>query len=120
MWLILQHHKADDFVIATGGMHSVREFCTAAFQEVGIPIFWEGNGADETGINEKNGEVIIKVDRKYFRPAEVDQLLGDPSKAKAILAWNPTKTSFSSLIKEMVCADMKLVETENHIRKSFD
>jgi len=110
MWLILQHETPDDFVIATGEMHSVREFCTLAFREAGIEIRWEGTGVDEKGICAKTGKVLIEVDQKYFRPAEVEQLLGDPTKAKTLLGWNPTQTPFAELVKLMVAHDMKTVE----------
>lgn len=120
MWLILQHDKPDDFVIATGEMHSVREFCTMAFQEAGISLEWEGEGVSEHGIDRKTGNVIIEVDPRYFRPTEVEQLLGDPAKAKEMLGWNPTKTPFEVLVKEMVKADMKYVSKEDYIRKAFD
>lgn len=82
MWLILQHDTPEDFVIATGEMHTVREFATLAFREVGITLCWEGQGVDEKGIDTQTGKVLVEVDPKYFRPAEVEQLLGDPTKAK--------------------------------------
>lgn len=110
MWLILQHEKPEDFVIATGEMHTVREFCTLAFQEVGIELQWEGKGADEKGIDKNTGNVLVEVDAKYFRPSEVEQLLGDPTKARTLLGWNPTKTSFKELVKIMMQHDMKFVE----------
>lgn len=110
MWLILQYKKPEDFVIATGEMHTVREFCTLAFQEVGIDLKWEGKGKNEKGIDKKTGKVLVEVDAKYFRPSEVEQLLGDPNKAKTLLGWNPTKTSFKELVKIMVQHDMKFVE----------
>ncbi|WP_413827271.1 GDP-mannose 4,6-dehydratase [Methanobrevibacter sp. UBA313] len=114
MWLILQHDNPDDFVIATGEMHTVREFCTLAFKELGIKIIWKGKGINEKGINSKNGEVLIEVDPKYFRPTEVEQLCGNPSKARNILGWNPTKTSFKSLVKEMVKSDLEYAKKENY------
>ncbi len=106
MWLILQHDTPEDFVIATGEMHSVREFCTLAFKEAGITLRWEGEGVNEKGIDTATGKVLIEVDPKYFRPAEVEQLLGDPTKAKTLLGWNPTKTSFPELVKLMVRHDL--------------
>lgn len=109
MWLILQHDTPEDFVIATGEMHSVREFATLAFKEAGIDIAWEGEGVNERGIDKRTGKRLIQVDPKYFRPAEVEQLLGDSSKAKNLLGWNPTKTSFEQLVKIMVASDMVLV-----------
>ena len=121
MWLILQQEKPDDFVIATGQYHSVREFCTLAFKEAGIELRWEGDGVNERGICVKTlnsqfstlnleGKTLVEVDPKYFRPAEVEQLLGDPSKAKRMLGWNPQKTSFEDLVKIMVAHDMKKVK----------
>ena len=110
MWLMLQHPTPEDFVIATGEMHSVREFVTKAFAEAGINIRWEGKGIDEKGIDVATGKVLVEVDPKYFRPAEVEQLLGDPTKAKTLLGWNPTKTSFDELIKKMVRYDLEYVE----------
>ena len=107
MWLMLQHETPDDFVIATGQMHSVREFCTLAFREAGIELRWQGEGVEEKGIDVTSGRVIVEVDPKYFRPAEVEQLLGDPTKAKTILGWNPHKTSFEELVKIMVTHDMR-------------
>ena len=112
MWLILQNDEPDDFVIATGEMHTVREFCELAFKEVDINIHWEGEGIDEKGINEETGEVLIEVDPQYFRPTEVDQLLGDPTKAIEKLGWNPTQTPFETLVKEMVREDLELVKKE--------
>ena len=109
MWLMLQQEQPDDFVIATGQYHSVREFCTLAFKEVGIELRWEGEGVEEKGVDVKSGKVLVEVDPKYFRPAEVDQLLGDPTKAKTVLGWNPNKTSFEELVKIMVQHDMKKV-----------
>ena len=121
MWLILQQPEPDDFVIATGEYHTVREFATLAFKEVGIELEWRGDGVEERGICVKTlnsqlstlnleGKALVEVDPKYFRPAEVDQLLGDPSKAKSKLGWNPQKTSFEDLVKIMVRHDMKFVK----------
>ena len=118
MWLILQQDEPDDFVIATGEYHTVREFCTLAFQRVGINLRWEGEGEKERGICVKDdrtsltsleGKVLVEVDPRFFRPAEVEQLLGDPTKAKTKLGWNPRKTSFEELIRIMVDHDMKKV-----------
>ncbi len=106
MWMILQHDTPEDFVIATGEYHSVREFCTLAFAEAGIKLRWEGKGIDEKGICEATGRVLVEVDAKYFRPAEVEQLLGDPTKAKTLLGWNPRKTSFEELVKIMVRGEL--------------
>ncbi|KQU26859.1 GDP-mannose 4,6-dehydratase [Priestia megaterium] len=120
MWLILQHDKPEDFVIATGEMHSVREFVQLAFKHTGIEIEWSGEGLEEKGTNKATGEVIVEIDPKFFRPAEVDQLLGDPTKAKTLLGWNPTKTSFEELVSIMVEEDMKKVKKEDKIKKMFD
>lgn len=109
MWLMLQYESPEDFVIATGEFHSVREFCTLAFTEVGINLRWEGTGVDEKGIDIATGKILVEVDPKYFRPAEVEQLLGDPTKAKTLLGWNPRKTSFEQLVKLMVANDMRFV-----------
>ena len=110
MWLMLQHDKPEDFVIATGEMHSVREFCTLAFAEAGIDLKWEGEGVDEKGIDVKTGRVLVEVDPKYFRPSDVEQLLGDPTKARTLLGWNPRKTSFEDLVRIMVEYDMRFVK----------
>lgn len=120
MWRILQHEKPDDFVIATGEMHTVREFCDLAFKAVGVHLEWQGEGIEERGIDMNTGNILIEVDPKYFRPTEVEQLLGDPSKAKRYLKWNPTQTKFEQLVSEMAEADMKYVRKEEHIRKAFD
>jgi len=110
MWLILQQEKPDDFVIATGEYHTVRDFCTLAFKTLGVNLRWEGEGVNEKGIDTATGKILVEVDPKYFRPAEVDQLLGDPTKAKTKLGWNPRKTSFEDLVKIMVEHDMKFVK----------
>ena len=109
MWMILQHDTPEDFVIATGEMHTVREFCELAFKEAGIELKWEGEGVDEKGIDVKTGKVLVEVDPKYFRPCEVEQLLGDPTKAKTLLGWNPQKTSLKELVSIMVKHDMRFV-----------
>ncbi|MGI6219471.1 MAG: GDP-mannose 4,6-dehydratase [Bacteroidaceae bacterium] len=109
MWLILQHETPEDFVIATGEMHSVREFCTLAFKEAGIELEWQGAGVEEKGIDKATGQVLVEVDPKYFRPCEVEQLLGDPTKAKTLLGWNPRKTSFEELVRIMVQSDLEYV-----------
>ena len=110
MWLILQQDVPEDFVIATGEYHTVREFCQLAFAEVGIELKWEGEGVAEKGIDTKTGKVIVEVDPKYFRPSEVDQLLGDPTKAKTLLGWNPRKTSFKELVHIMVQHDLRFTK----------
>ena len=109
MWLMLQHDTPEDFVIATGEMHTVREFCTLAFGEAGINLQWVGSGIDEKGVDKATGNILVEVDKKYFRPAEVDQLLGDPTKARTLLGWNPRKTSFAELVRQMVRHDMEKV-----------
>ena len=146
MWLILQQEKPEDFVIATGQYHTVRDFCTLAFKEAGITLRWEGEGVNEKGIIESVsdelltlrsalplrpakdsspgeefaiGSVLVEVDPKYFRPAEVDQLLGDPSKAKKLLGWNPQKTSFEELLRIMVAHDMRKVR-KLYLREHLD
>lgn len=120
MWLMLQAPVPDDYVIATGETHSVREFCELAFLEAGIQIKWEGEGIAEKGINAATGETIIEIDPLYFRPTEVEFLLGNPAKAKKELGWNPTKTSFHELVKLMVKSDTELVKRENSIRREYD
>ena len=110
MWLILQHDTPEDFVIATGEYHTVREFTTLAFKEVGIELRWEGEGVDEKGIDVATGRVLVEVSPEFFRPAEVDLLLGDPTKARETLGWNPRKTSFDELVKIMTEHDMELVK----------
>ena len=109
MWLILQQPEPDDFVIATGDYHSVREFTTLAFARVGINLRWEGEGLDEKGIDEATGKVLVEVDPRFFRPAEVEQLLGNPAKAREKLGWNPRATSFERLVEIMVDADLSMV-----------
>jgi GDPmannose 4,6-dehydratase len=120
MWLMLQQNQPEDFVVATGDTRTVREFATLAFKEAGIHIEWQGNGIDEKGINKTTGKVVVEVDPKLFRPTEVDLLLGDPTKAKEKLGWNPRQTSFEELVKRMVHSDLKLVEKEDKIRYIFD
>lgn len=112
MWLILQQPCADDYVVATGEYHTVREFATLAFERVGINLKWEGEGINEKGIDVATGKVIVEVDAKYFRPAEVDQLLGNPEKARRDLGWNPRSTSFERLVEIMVDADVKKLKAD--------
>ena len=114
MWLMLQHDTPEDFVIATGEQHSVREFTERAFHEVGIDLRWEGEGVEERGIDIATGRVLVEVDPKYFRPAEVETLLGDPTKAKELLSWNPSKTSFEELVRIMVRHDVAYVQSHKH------
>ena len=108
MWLMLQQDEPDDYVVATGETHSVREFAQLAFGEVGIEIEWEGKGVDEVGINKETGEVLIGIDPRYYRPTEVDILIGDPAKAKEKLGWE-AKVQFRELIKMMVAEDMRKI-----------
>lgn len=116
MWLILQHEKAEDFVIATGEQYSVRDFCRLAFAQAGIEIEFSGEGVDEKGINKATGDVLIEVDPAYFRPSEVETLLGDPTKAKSLLGWNPRKTSFEELVKIMMKHDLEYVVKEHNAK----
>lgn len=112
MWLILQQDKPEDFVIATGVQHSVREFCYLAFKHVGIELEFVGEGEDEKGIDKATGRVLVEVSKDFYRPTDVVNLWGDPSKAKKELGWNPSKTSFEELVKIMVDADMAKVAVE--------
>lgn len=119
MWMILQHPEPEDFVIATGEMHTVREFATLAFHHVGIELEWQGTGVDEKGIDKATGKVLVEVNPKYFRPAEVEQLLGDPTKARTLLGWNPSKTPFEELVRIMTEHDMKFVR-KLYLRSKLD
>lgn len=112
MWLILQNDKPEDFVIATGVQHSVREFATLAFHYACIELEWKGSGIDEIGINKSNGKTVVAVSKDFYRPTDVVNLWGDPTKAKRELGWNPTKTSFEELVRLMVEHDMKKVAVE--------
>ena len=116
MWMILQHDKPEDFVIATGETRTVREFAQAAFAYAGIELRWEGEGVEEKGIDTATGRVLVEVSPEFFRPAEVDLLLGDPTKAKELLGWNPRKTSFEELVKIMTDHDMELVKRDMAVR----
>jgi GDPmannose 4,6-dehydratase len=119
MWLMLQAKHSDDFVIATGETYSVREFVEASAKELGFDIVWKGKGLDEVGIDKKTGKEIIKIDPVYFRPAEVDLLIGDSSKAKKILGWQP-RTKFTDLVKIMVEADLLLEQNNSLSRREDD
>ncbi len=112
MWLMLQQDVPDDYVIATGEQHSVRTFCELAFKEAGITLIWEGIDENEKGLCQNTGKVIIEIDPVYYRPAEVESLLGNPAKAKNNLGWNPRQTSFEDLVKIMVRHDLSMVKTE--------
>lgn len=109
MWLMLQQEKPDDYVIATGEQHSVKRFCELAFKEVGVTLEWKGENEDEKGICGATGKILIEIDPSYYRPAEVESLLGDPTKARTELGWNPRKTSFEELVKIMVKHDLEYV-----------
>lgn len=113
MWLILQHSKPEDFVIATGVQHSVREFCYYAFKHVGIELEFQGEGIDERGIDKATGRILVEVSPDFFRPTDVVNLWGDPTKAKAELGWDPNKTTFEQLVKIMVDSDMAKVAAED-------
>jgi GDPmannose 4,6-dehydratase len=120
MWLMLQQPWPDDYVLATGESHSVREFIELAFAEVGRSITWTGTGDDEVGVDAATGQDLVSVDRRYFRPTEVDALLGDATKARQNLGWRP-ETSFSELVADMVRSDLKVVaaETERKDRGNY-
>ncbi|MCR5576855.1 MAG: GDP-mannose 4,6-dehydratase [Oscillospiraceae bacterium] len=112
MWLILQNDRPDDYVIATGEQHSVREFATLAFHYAGIELEWQGEGADEKGVDRATGRVLVEVSPKFYRPTDVVNLLGDPSKAKRELGWDPTATPFEELVRRMVAHDMEKAAAE--------
>ncbi len=115
MWRILQQEKPDDYVLATGETHSVREFIERAFAEIDRTIEWKGQGVDEVGLDAATGQTLVSVDARYFRPTEVDLLLGDPTKARTVLGWRHT-TAFSELVAEMVRSDLKLIALESKTR----
>jgi GDPmannose 4,6-dehydratase len=117
MWLILQQDKPDDYVIATGEQHSVREFVELAGGEFGMDIEWQGSDVDEVGIDRNSGETVVAVDPRYFRPTEVETLLGDPSKAKQVLGWE-AKTPFSELVREMAAADLEDAKRDALVREA--
>ena len=117
MWLILQQEKPEDFVIATGVQHSVREFCYYAFKRVGIELEFVGEGENEKGINKETGDVLVEVSPDFYRPTDVVNLWGDPTKAKAKLGWNPAKTSFEELVNIMADHDMAKVASEGAAEK---
>ena len=113
MHLMLQQDQADDFVVATGEMHTVREFIERSFAKVGRAIQWQGKGVDETGIDSTSGKTVVRIDPRYFRPAEVEQLLGDPSKAKEKLGWEP-EVKFEQLVDIMIEGDLRLIDNPNY------
>ena len=112
MWLILQQEKPDDFVIATGEQYSVRDFCTLAFRFAGLELIWQGEGVEERGLDRATGQVLVEVSPEFFRPTDVVNLLGDPTKARTVLGWNPRKTSFEELVRIMATHDMAYVREE--------
>lgn len=112
MWLMLQHDVPEDFVIATGEQYSIRDFCERAFSHAGFEIVWQGEGLEEKGIDRRSRRVLIEVDPHFFRPTDVETLLGDPAKARSVLGWNPRKTSFDELVRLMMASDLKLVQAE--------
>lgn len=123
MWLILQHSHPEDFVIATGEQHSVREFATLAFRRVGIELRWEGEGVDEKGIDATTGRILVEVSPDFYRPTDVVNLWGDPSKARRELGWNPQSTSFEQLVNLMVDSDMRKVASERaseHVKMNLE
>jgi len=120
MWKILQHEEPTDFVVATGETHSVQEFCELAFGHAGMELRWEGEGVDEVGIEKATGTVRVKVDPRYFRPTEVDLLLGDPAKAQRLLKWNPCTTPFKKLVEEMVDKDIELLGISDNTQRIVD
>jgi GDPmannose 4,6-dehydratase len=109
MWMMLQQDEPDDYVAATNEAHSVREFIEQSFAHAGMPIEWEGEGTNEVGRNADSGAVVVRIDKRYYRPTEVDQLLGDPSKAREKLGWKPT-VLFDQLVKIMTEADLRLLD----------
>jgi GDPmannose 4,6-dehydratase len=117
MWLILQQDEPDDYVIATGVQHTVREFATLAFKHVGIDIEWQGQGIDEKGIDKATGKVVVAVSPDFYRPTDVVDLWGDPTKAKTKLGWNPQKTSYEDLVRIMAEHDLKIAKTEKMLKE---
>jgi GDPmannose 4,6-dehydratase len=113
MWLMLQQEQPDDYVVATNEMHTVREFIEKAFSHVDITIEWEGEGVNEVGKNRATGDIIVRMDERYYRPCEVDQLLGNPEKAKHQLGWEP-KVKFEELVKIMTEGDLRLLDGESY------
>jgi GDPmannose 4,6-dehydratase len=119
MWLILQQEKPDDYVLATGESHSVREFVELAFAEVGTTIKWDGSGTNERGICGKTGRTLVRIDSRYFRPTEVDMLVGDAAKARKALAWKP-RVGFRDLVREMMAGDLKVMSAQSDTRLKAD
>jgi GDPmannose 4,6-dehydratase len=117
MWLIMQQDEPDDYVIATGVQHTVREFTTLAFKYVGIDLEWKGEGVNEQGIDKATGKVLVEVSEEFYRPTDVVNLWGDPTKAKCELGWNPSKTSFEELVRLMTEHDMAKIAGEGAAAK---
>jgi GDPmannose 4,6-dehydratase len=115
MWIILQQPEPGDYILATGKQYSVREFCELAFKEVGIDLEWKGQGVEEKGIDKKTGKIIIEVDPKYFRLAEVESLLGDPAKTREKLGWQP-KITLPEMVKEMVASDLEQAKRDLYLK----
>jgi GDPmannose 4,6-dehydratase len=118
MWLMLQHSVPDDFVIATGEQHTVRDFTEKAFQANGIPLRWEGRGLDEKGYDAGSGRLLVSVNPQWFRPTDVDNLWGDPTKARTVLNWNPQKTSYMELVQRMAKHDRALAKREKVLKSA--
>ena len=116
MWMILQHDTPEDFVIATGEQHTVRDFTEKAFAANGMQIRWEGEGVDEKGYDAETGKLLVSVNPQWFRPTDVDNLWGDPTKAKTVLGWNPQKTSYEELVRIMAEHDRKLAKRERAVK----
>ena len=112
MWMMLQHEVPEDFIIATGIQHTVRDFTEKVFAVNGITIRWDGNGIDEKGYDAQTGKMLVRINPQWFRPTDVDNLLGDPTKAKSVLGWNPQKTSYEELIRIMAEHDRNLAKKE--------
>jgi GDPmannose 4,6-dehydratase len=117
MWLMLQQENADDYVLATGKTYTVRHFCELAFKEIGVDIIWQGTGDQQKGINSSTNQVVIEVDKKYYRPTEVDLLIGDASKAEKVLGWKP-KYSLNTMVSEMVNSDIKLFQKQQVLKNN--
>lgn len=120
MWLMLQNDRPEDFVVATGVQHTVREFATLAFRHCGIELEWQGNGINEKGVDKATGRVLVEVNEAWFRPTDVDNLWGDPTKARSELGWNPTKTSYEELVRIMTEHDLKLAKEELRVKQALE
>ena len=118
MWMIMQHETPEDFVIATGEQHTVRDFTEKAFAANGITIRWEGTGLDEKGYDAQTGKMLVCVNPAWFRPTDVDNLWGDPTKAKTVLGWNPQKTTYAQLVEIMAKHDRQLAKQEKAMKEA--